>query len=111
MVEHTSTAADEPHPSGADPESHTSFEQLAAEPERVASEAATRPVRIERSDGSALVLLNAETFAQLQLHVPKAMYASEMSEADIEEMLAQPIPAECAAFDDEVPDGWLDAQR
>ena len=109
MVEQTNTAATEPEQT--DPAPHATLEELVAEPERVAGEAATHPVHIDGPDGATLVLLNAETFAQLQRYAPRALYASEITETEIEEMLAQPIPAECAALDDQVPDGWLDAQH
>ena len=110
MVEQTNTAAaDEPGPS--EPVSHATLDELIADPERVAGEAATHPVHIDGPDGATLVLLSAETFAQLQRHAPRALYASEMTEAEIEEMLAQPIPVECTVLDDQVPDGWLDAPR
>ena len=109
MVKQTNTVpseSDQP-----DPAPHVTFEELVAEPERVAGEAATHPVRIDGPDGAALVLLDAETFERLQRYAPKALYASEMTEREIEEMLAQPIPAECAELDDLVPAGWLDARR
>ena len=109
MVEQTNTPAAEPEQ--PDPAPHATLKELVAEPERVAGQAATHPVHIDGPDGAALVLLNAETFERLQRHAPKALYASEMTEAEIEEMLAQPIPAESVALDDLVLEGWLDAQR
>lgn len=109
MVEQTNTAAAEPEE--PDLASHATLEELVAEPERVAGEAVAHPVHIDGPDGTALVLLSAEAFERLQRYAPKALYASEMTEAEIEEMLAQPIPAESAALDDLVPEGWLDAQR
>ena len=109
MVEQTNTAATGPEQPDTAP--RATLEELVAEPGRVAGEAAAHPVRIDGPDGTALVLLSAETFERLKRYAPQALYASEMTEAEIEEMLVQPIPAECAALDDQVPDGWLDAQH
>ena len=87
------------------------LEELAADPERVANAADAGPVRIERPDGAPLVLLTAAEFERLNEHLPRAVLAEELSAEEVEWMRAQQIPAECAAFDDEVPEGWLDARR
>ena len=58
MAETAETTADDP---GADPVSRATLDELAAEPERVASAADAAPVRIERPDGAPLVLVSVET--------------------------------------------------
>ena len=108
MVEHVSTTADEP---GEDPAPRATWDELAAEPERVASEAATRPVRIDGPNGEALVLVDAAAFDQLRAGRSRAVLASDLPVEKTERMLAAPIPDSCKALDDLVPDGWLDGQE
>ena len=106
MVEQTDIAASEPSRSSAEP--RATLEELVAEPERVAGEAITTPVHIDGPDGTSLVLLNAETFAELRRRAPQALFAWELTTEELDRMLAQPMPESAAAFDDEVPEGWLD---
>ena len=101
MVEHTPTTADEPGQPEAAPVPRTSFEELAAEPERVAGEAAVRPVRIDGPNGEALVLVDAAAFERLTDPGPRARYAHEWTARERAMLRAQPIPDEAAAFDDE----------
>ena len=39
---------------------------------------------------------------------PVALRASELTDEDVERLRAQPVPPELEAFDDEIPEGWLD---
>ena len=104
MVEHTSTTVDDP---GETPAPRT-FEDLAAEPERAESAAAASPVRVDGPSGRAFVLVDAEEFERLRLLEPKALRAADLTDEEVEYMLAQPIPSDLARFDDEVPEGWFD---
>lgn len=108
MVEHTSTAADEQSQSDSGSMQHTSFEQLVAEPERVASEAASRPVRLDGPNGEALVLVDAGAFDRLRAGGPRAILASDLSIEDAERMLDAPVPDSCKDLNHLVPEGWLD---
>ena len=98
MVETVREATDDPNPKHA---SRVSFEGLAADPERVASAAAAGPVRIDRPDGEALVLLSAAQFDRLRGPGPRARHAGEWSDRELEPLRAQPVPDEAAEFDDE----------
>lgn len=84
------------------------LDELVAEPERVASAADAAPVRIERPDGAALVLLTAAEFDRLRLLEPKALHVSELTDEEMAAMLSQPIPPELERFNDEIPEGWFD---
>ena len=106
MVEQTDTAAPGPDRPNAEP--HATLEELVAEPERVAGEAATTPVHIDGPDGTSLVLLNAETFAALRRRTSQALFAWELTDEQLDLMSAQSMPESAAAFDDEVPEGWLE---
>lgn len=86
----------------------TSFDELVAEPERVARATDAGPVRIARPGGDDLVLLRAADFERLRGARVEVLLASELDVAEAERMLAQPLPLELAALDDEIPDGWLD---
>ena len=99
------TTTDDP---GAQPAPHATLDELVAEPERVASAADAAPVRIERPNGAPLVLVSAEEFERLRLLEPKALRAADLTDEEVEYMLAQPIPPDLARFDDEVPEGWFD---
>lgn len=71
----------------------------------VLREAGRQPVHIERAgDGPDLVMLSAEEYERLRRHLPRAMLASELSEADIERLMTQPIPPEAEQFNDELLD-------
>jgi len=73
-----------------DPAHRTTFTEFVAEPERVADEAASGPMHIERPGAPDLVLLSAEEFERLRDRGPRvqALRASDLSERDIEMMLA-----------------------
>lgn len=85
------------------PMHRTTLSELVAEPERVADAATSGPMRIERPGAPDLVLLSAEAFERLRDRGPRvqALYASELSEREIEMMLAQEIPEETRQFDHE----------
>ena len=106
MVEQTDTTA--PDPGRSSVESRATLEELVAEPERVADEAATGPVRIERTGAAPLVLVDAAAFERLQRLAPTVLRAEDLTDEEIAYMLAQPIPPALSRFDDEVPEGWLD---
>lgn len=55
----------------------TTFETIRAEPERVAAEAATRPLRIDRPDGPSVVLVSAEAFEAMQCRTLRELQAGE----------------------------------
>lgn len=98
MVETAETTGD----SGAEPASHATLDELVAEPERVAGAADTAPVRIERPDGAPLVLMSAAAFERLNdPGRTRALHVSELTDADLGRLRAQPIPAEAAEFDHE----------
>ena len=98
MVETAHETADDP---GENPAPRATFDELAAEPERVASEAVSRPVRIDGPNGEALVLVDAAAFDRLNGHGPRARYAHEWTERERELLRTQPIPDEATAHDDE----------
>ena len=98
MVETVHGEADDP---SAARTSRVTFEELAAEPERIATAATAGPVRIDRPDGEPLVLLSAAQFDRLNGHGPRARHASEWSDRELELLRTQPIPDEAAEFDDE----------
>ena len=79
-----------------------------AEPERVASEAAARPVRLEGPNGEALVLVDADAFDRLRAGGPRAILASDLSTEEVERMLDAPVPDSCKALNHLVPEGWLE---
>ncbi len=83
------------------------LEELAAEPERVANEAAARPVRIERPNGTTLVLLDAEAFDRLH-HPgrPEALPIEAMTDRELEVMDAHPGPTDLPEFADDEPLVW-----
>lgn len=107
----TDTVAGESDPAAPDPTAHATLDELAAEPERVASAADAAPVRIERPGGAPLVLLTAAEFKRLNERLPRAVFAEELTAEEVAWMPAQPIPPECSAFDNEVPEGRLDERR
>ena len=77
------------------------LDALAAEPERVADEADTGPVRVERPGRADLVLLSAEAFEQMRTPRVRALHVGELTEPEIERMLAREIPEEAARHDHE----------
>ena len=79
----------------------TTLTEFAAEPERVADAAFASPLRIEREGGADLVLLSAEAFERLRRDLPQAMDVSELSDRDVERMLAREVPEEAARHDHE----------
>ena len=88
---------------GADPSGsadRASFEELVAEPERVADAADAGPVRIDRPGRAELVLLSAAEFDRLNGR-PRALYAHELSDRDLHLLRTQPIPDEGLAFERE----------
>ena len=91
----------------ARPAPRATLEELAAEPERVANEAAAHPVRIERADGTTLVLVDALAFDRLH-HPgrPEALPIEAMTDRELAAMDAQPGPADSADFDDDEPLVW-----
>ena len=98
MVETAGATGD----SGAEPVPHATLDELVAEPKRVADAADAAPVRIERSDGAPLVLMSAATFERLNdPGRTRALHVSELTDADLERLRAQAIPAEAAEFDHE----------
>ena len=98
MAERAHETADDP---GEDPTPHTTLDELAAEPERVARAADAAPVRIERPGAPPLVLVSAATFDRLANPEPRARYAHEWTERERELLRSQPIPDEAAEHDDE----------
>ena len=80
MVEHASTATDDP---GEDPTPRT-FEDLAAEPERIESAAAVGPVRVDGPSGRSFVLVDADEFERLRLFEPKALRAADLTDEEVE---------------------------
>ena len=99
MVEHTSTAADEPTLPDAEPAPRASFEELVAEPERVVRKAAAHPVRIDGPNGGTLVLIDTAAFNRPSRPRPRARHASEWTARERELLRAQPLPTEAAEFD------------
>lgn len=100
----TTTAASETVP-------RATLDELVAEPGRVADQAERHPVRIDRTDGGAeLVLLSAIEFdRRFGGPGPRVRLASEWSDEELERLAAAPIPEEAAAFDDE--GGFLEPER
>lgn len=111
MAEHTSATPDESDRPDSESAPRTSFEELVAEPERVAREAAVRPVRLEGPNGEALVLVDADAFDRIRAGGSRAIRASELSVEEAERMLDAPAPDSCGALNSLVPDGWLDEQE
>ena len=56
------------------------FETIRAEPERVAAEAATRPLRIDRPDGPPVVLVSADAFEAMQRRTLQELRADESAD-------------------------------
>jgi len=96
------TTADSP---GARP--HATLDELAAEPERLADAAATGPVRIERTNGAALVLVDAAAFDRLH-HPgrPEALPIEALTDREIELMDAHPEPVDSTEFNGDEPLVW-----
>ena len=86
---------------GGQPTASATLDELAAEPERVASDADAAPVRIERPGAPPLVLVSAATFERLANPELRARYAHEWTARERELLRSQPIPDEAAAHDDE----------
>ena len=81
---------------------HATLDELAAEPERVASVAEAGPVRIDRPNSPPPVLVSAETFARLtDPGARRALHVSELTDRDLERMRTQPVAPEAADFDHE----------
>jgi len=87
--------------------SHATLDELAAEPERLAAAAATGPVRIERTNGATLVLVDAAAFDRLH-HPgrPEALPIEALTDREIELMDARPEPVDATEFDDDEPLVW-----
>jgi len=96
------TTTDDP-----DARPHATLDELAAEPERLAAAAATGPVRIERTNGAALVLVDAAAFDRLH-HPgrPEVLPIEALSDREIELMDAYPGPADSTEFDGDEPLVW-----
>ena len=91
----------------SDSTSRATLEELAAEPERVANEAAAHPVRIELPNGATLVLVDAVAFDRLH-HPgrPEALPIEAMTDRELEVMDAHPGPADSPEFADDEPLVW-----
>ena len=100
MAETARETVDDPSEGPAAP--RTTFDELAAEPERVASEAASRPVRIDGPNGEALVLVDAAAFDRLRgARRVETLHVTELTDHELAMMDAQPIPDEGSEFDHE----------
>lgn len=66
-------------------------------------EAAIREAVVITSHGrDSLVLLSASEYQRIKQRDREALHVSELSDEDMEAMLAEPVPQEAAAFDHEM---------